>query len=267
MNIIKGKRPRPRKILLYGQHGVGKSTWANQAPKPVFVDVEGGLDDLDCERTPRMHDWGSLYSTCLQLAEGQNDFKTICVDTLDWAEKLIHADICQQAGVNAISDGKLSFGKGHDRATVEMGKLLRVFDGAIANGRGVILLAHAKVERVEDPETQSYSRHLIDVHKSISGMVAEWADEVLFACFRVFTSKEEMGYGKERNIGIGGKERYIRTTNSASAEAKNRLNLPDELEMNWNAYAQYIGPHYATPSNIGGLVVNGSSKTLEVAHG
>lgn len=279
--IVKGKRVRPRKILLYGEHGVGKSTWANSSWNPIFIDVEGGLDDIDCHRTERVFDWSTLYAECEKYCKEPNDYKMVCIDTLDWAETLLHKEIIKRTDgsgkTKSISDGQLAYGRGHEQATAEFHSLLSVLDCAIRNGRGVILLGHAKVERVEDPGMPAYTRYNIDVHKSIAGMVCEWADEVLFCNTRVYSAKEDAGFNKTRTIAAGGTERFIRTSHSASATAKNRLGLPDELPMDWSAYAQYIGAHYATATpaaapietqpaplgdgaNIGGLVVNGSSK-------
>jgi hypothetical protein len=105
-------------------------------------------------------------------------------------------------------------------------------------------------------------------------MIQEWCDEVLFASFRVNTRTEEAGFGKERKLAVGGKDRYIRTNESASCIAKNRLGLPSELPMDWDAYAAYVKKpapvtkqeepvvqRPASSGNIEGLVVNGTSKS------
>ena len=34
--------------MLYGTHGIGKSSWAAQAPGVLFLNVEDGLNDIDC---------------------------------------------------------------------------------------------------------------------------------------------------------------------------------------------------------------------------
>jgi hypothetical protein len=35
----------PPRIFVYGMEGIGKSTFASQAPKPIFNQTEGGLDE------------------------------------------------------------------------------------------------------------------------------------------------------------------------------------------------------------------------------
>jgi hypothetical protein len=285
LRIIKGIVPAPRRILLYGQHGVGKSSWAAKAPKPIYVNVEDGLCDLDVDKTPVLRSSNEVYEALMWLGSPEDHgYKTVVVDTLDWFERLIH-----KAEVEAINDRKIKtladvgFGKGYPRAIPHWDHFLRSLDHLRrAKGMTVVLLAHAKEERVESPEMDSYDRYSIDLHKTASGMLQEWCDEVLFASFRVNTRTEETGFGKERKLAVGGKHRFIRTNESASCIAKNRLGLPDELPMEWDAYAAHMRKPVARPvvdevavvpvpqvveqarqGNIEGLVVDGSSKTIE----
>ncbi len=280
MKIITGKQARPRRILLYGQHGVGKSTWAAGAPSPVFIDVEGGVGDIDCTATEKIGTYAELCKAIVLLT-ADDRFRTIVMDTVDWAERLIFNQVASDAGKTNIAD--IGFGKGYGEAVRKWENIFNSLEAAIQAGKGIILLGHARVVRFENPETQAYDRYEIDLHKSSSGMLQEWCDEVLFASFRVFTRNEDQGFGKERTIAIGGKERFIRTNESAAAVAKNRLRLPDELPMSWDAYASHLGG-YAAPKveelgakpippalaeaaeffggNIGGLVTDGHSKTL-----
>ena len=40
--IHRGRAPRPPRILAYGVEGIGKSTFASEAPRPVFIQTEDG---------------------------------------------------------------------------------------------------------------------------------------------------------------------------------------------------------------------------------
>ena len=50
--IHHGKQPAPRRVMLYGTHGIGKSTWGASADRPVFIQTEDGLGEIDCARFP-----------------------------------------------------------------------------------------------------------------------------------------------------------------------------------------------------------------------
>ncbi|MBR3821276.1 MAG: AAA family ATPase [Kiritimatiellae bacterium] len=51
-NVITGKQPVPPRLMIYGSEGVGKSTFASNAPKAVFIQTEDGLSEIDCAKLP-----------------------------------------------------------------------------------------------------------------------------------------------------------------------------------------------------------------------
>lgn len=283
MQILSGKKPRPRRILLYGTPKIGKSTWASQAPSPLFLNIEDGLGDIDCDHTPKLNSYGEVVGAISWLNSNPHEFKTIVVDTLDWLEHLIQQDVAQELGKSAFS--LIKFGDGNGPALKKMLFLFSGFEALQKKGIGVILLAHAKVNRIEEPGMPAYDKYEIDLHKSVAPSVIEWCDDVLFARFRVFTKTEDAGFGRERALAMGGEERFIQTRENATAKAGNRCNLPGELPMNWNAYAAGVAQFYETGrrirepksaaeihvpapadpnviegANIEGIVRNGSSK-------
>jgi hypothetical protein len=107
-------------------------------------------------------------------------------------------------------------------------------------GVGVILLAHTAIRKHQDPTADSYDRYQPALHETASALVQEWCDEVLFASYRVYTRKEDQGFNKERTIASGASERYLRCVETPAALAKNRLNMPGEIEFSWAAYAQHF---------------------------
>lgn len=260
--------------MLYGPHGVGKGTWAACAPSPIFLDIEDGLGDIECERTEVLGTFHQVCEALTWLVSGDHGYKTVVVDTIDWLEQLIHRQVANDASVKSIAD--IGYGKGYSRAVPMWNWFISQLDQLRKQRKmAVILLSHAKVERFESPESESYDRYSPDLHKSSCSLVQEWCDEVLFANFRVFTKKQDEG-NRSRTIAVGGKERFIRTSESASSVAKNRLNLPDELPLSWSAYANAMAKHYASMqrepevksvgADIAGIVVDGSSKPKDAAY-
>ena len=103
-----------------------------------------------------------------------------------------------------------------------------------------ILIAHAKVERFEDPENSAYDRYTPRLHKHAASLVSEWVDAVFFATRRYRVQKESAGFSGERGIaspiGADGGERILRTVGGPACVAKNRFNLPAELPLSWDAF-------------------------------
>jgi len=114
----------------------------------------------------------------------------------------------------------------------------------------IVLIAHAKIERFENPETDTYDRYVPRLHRLASAMIQEWCDEVFFATYKVYTKKSDEGFNRTRTHGIGTGERIIRTTERPAHVAKNRLNLPDELPLDWEAYSKYFSTTTRSKTNV-----------------
>ena len=239
MKVLSGKQKAPRKCMLYGTHGIGKSTWAAQAPGAIFLNLEDGLNDIDCNRTEHITKFEGVIESLIWIGTQKHDFYTLVIDSMDWLESLIHHEVTTKAQKESIAD--IGYGAGYKQA-------LRYWDRVMMNLEHIrehrkmmiILLAHANVKRFESPDQDSFDRYQPALHDSASSMWQEWCDEVLFASYRVFVRKEDQGFNKERTIGLGGTERYIRTQESAAVIAKNRLALPEELEFTWDAYVSHF---------------------------
>ena len=97
--------------------------------------------------------------------------------------------------------------------------------------------------------SESYDRYQPALHETASALLQEWCDEVLFASYRVYTRKEDQGYGKERTLAGGSGERFIRTQETPAALAKNRLAMPPEIEFTWASYVGCVANHVGGVAN------------------
>ena len=48
--VKRGKVAKPRRICVYGSHGVGKTTWASRFPDALVIATEDGSGDIDVAR-------------------------------------------------------------------------------------------------------------------------------------------------------------------------------------------------------------------------
>ena len=248
--VTRGRQLKPRRVMLYGVHGIGKSTFGAMAPQPIFLQTEDGLADLDCARFPLATSFEEVLGAVMELYSQPHDFQTVVIDSLDWLETLIWSEVVRRKprtdkGREITSIEDYGFAKGYMYA-LDVWK--EVLDGltALRDERGMmsILIAHAKVERFENPETEAYDRYSPRLHKQASALIQEWCDEVLFATYRVHTKQTEEGFDRTRTRGIGTGDRILRTTERPAHVAKNRLNLPEELSLEFGAYAG----HFSTPA-------------------
>lgn len=234
--IQKGRNPKPRRVMLYGTHGIGKSTFGAMAESPIFIPTEDGLADIDCESFPLAESLGQVMASLEALYTDEHEYRTIVIDSLDWLERLIWAEVCADKGVDSIED--IGYAKGYTFATDKWRTVLGALDALRSDrGMGVILIAHAKIERFDNPETEPYDRYSPRLHKLASALVQEWCDEILFATYRVHTRKVDEGFNKAKHRGIGTGERIVRTTERPAHVAKCRIPLPEEFPLDYRVFA------------------------------
>ena len=244
-SIRTGKRHAPPRLLLYGTEGIGKSTYAAQAPNPIFIPTEDGLGEIDCASFPLAKQLTDVEESLTALAKEPHEYQTVVIDSLDWLEQLIWDDLCRISNSASIEKVDGGYGKGYIAALGFWRHILDLLDVLHKQrNMAVILIAHAKVERFEDPESTAYDRYSPRLHKHASALLTEWVDAVLFATRKFRTETEDAGFGRERTIAVGigpeGGERILRTVGGPSCVAKNRYNLPFELPLSWDAFANAL---------------------------
>jgi hypothetical protein len=236
-----GKRRRPPRILLYGTEGIGKSTFASKSPRPYFIATEDGLGEIDCVSSPVLRRLEDVQSRIVMLLDEQHDFQTVVIDSADWLERLVWDALCREYRVGNIEKVDGGFAKGYKHALTYWRPILDSLD-TLRDQRGmaVILLAHAKTVKFEEPGIKAYDRYEPRLHDLASALVREWAEAVLFAHQKVIVQTEDAGFNRTRGIasalGTNDSSRVLQTTLSPSAVAKNRYSLPEELPLDWDAF-------------------------------
>ena len=259
MQIITGKKNRPRRIVLYGPHGIGKSTWAASAPAPIFLSTEDGLDDIGVDRSPMITDLHALHGHISWLITQPHNYQSAVIDTVDWLERLIWHDVARKADKSSIDE--IPYYRGYNLAVQHWDFILSSLENLRhERNMAIVLLAHTKSMKIDPPDGESYTRYEPDLHKNAGPLLMEWADEVLFAGYKIDLITKGEGFDK-RHVAIGG-DRVVYTTEKPTHLAKRRITMPDEIPLNWASYAAQVKKAYAN-NNISGVVVDGSSKPSE----
>lgn len=242
-SIQTGRENRPPRLMIYGQEGVGKSTYGASAPDAIFVQTEDGLGEINCHKFPLAKSFDEVLAELTALRDEDHKYKTVVVDSADWLERLIWDRVCSDFGVRSIEKADGGYGKGYVHAVGYWRTVVTMLD-ELRNKRGmiVIIIAHSKVERFEDPENTAYDRYAPRLHKAATGLLCEWADAVMFATKRFRVNKENAGFAGERGIaapiGSNGGERILRTVGGPACIAKNRFGLPGEIPLSWDAFIE-----------------------------
>jgi hypothetical protein len=246
-SVTRGKSERPFRILLYSPEGCGKTTFAASAPDPIFIGTEDGSSYVDVARFQRPKTWEDIAESVGALEREDHKYKTLVIDTLDWAEPLCWAKVIADAP-NA-KDGKKpesieevggGYGKGFQAALDIWRQLVSGLERLQANKQmHVILLAHSILKTYRNPEGEDFDRYTMKFNEKASGLFREWCDELLFANFETFATKDK----NKRIRGVSSGTRLIYTTRRAAFDAKTRRSLPESLPLDWGEFEKAAKAH------------------------
>ncbi len=241
MRIIRGKLSGARKVCVYGPEGIGKSTFASHFPDPVFIDTEGSTKDMDVARMEAPSSWQMLMEQVKYVKAHPETCRTLVIDTADWAEMLCTEAVCARSQKSGIED--FGYGKGYVYLTEEFGRLLNLLQELVDIGIHVVINAHAKMRKFEQPdEMGAYDRWELKLQKQTAPLLKEWADMVLFANYKtIVVNVDGQGAQKGKNKAQGGK-RVMYTSHHPCWDAKNRYELPEELPFDYREIASIIEP-------------------------
>ena len=229
---------QPTRCIIHAPEGVGKTSFAAQAPNPIFVMSETGLltliDNLlvpEIDHFPEAHSWADVMSQIDWLCNADTDHQTLVLDTLNGIERFCHEHVCRRDFNNDWGDkGFTSFHKGYDVALADWLELLFLLDNLRAvRNMSIICLCHTQVRTFQNPEGPDFDRYQPDMHRKTWGLTHKWADLVGFMNFETFAQKEKGA--DSRHKGKGGQSRMLYVERHAAYDAKNRHGLTGDISM------------------------------------
>jgi hypothetical protein len=235
--VKKGRVLLPHFVLIYGVDGVGKTTFAAEAPNPVFIGTEMGFGQLDVARFPTPKNFQEVLATVQLLLNEKHDYKTLAIDSLDWLETLVFKHICDKQGWKSLEDP--GYGKGYAFLLPTWMELVTLLK-RLREKMNVVLIAHASIRTFNDPENNvAYNRYQLKLFTSekvdTASLWREAVDNVLFANFEVSTTQAK---GERKAKAFGDGSRVVYTERRPAFDAKNRFSLPFELPLSWEEYAK-----------------------------
>lgn len=231
--ITKGKISTPRLLMVHGPAGVGKSTFAAGAPNALFFPTESGTEDLDVARLPLIDQLHQIKDYIDMIIE-ENAQHTCVLDTADGLERIIWDSVCSKHNITSIEE--LGYGRGYVEALNGWRWVLNQLYRLKEHGMHVIVLAHSDMIQVHPPHLESYTMYAPRMHKKATNIITEWVDECLFANFDIRVREAKSG----KNQAVGKGQRLLYCTPRPHYFAKNRLNLPETLPLEWSAYNEHL---------------------------
>jgi GTPase SAR1 family protein len=231
VQIIRTTAKLPPIIVIHGQPGVGKTTLAQNFPKPVFVQTEDGCPSgSEIETFGLCETFTSVVEAITYLGKEQHDYRTVVFDSVDKLEPLIHAALCADRGyVSVESPG---FGKGWVEADRWWLDFLRACEWLRRSREmTIVLIAHSEITTVNDPRVASYTSYQLRLHKRARALAEDSADLIGFLATDIVIKNEQGGFGKTRARADGGSTRWLHTEGRPAFIAKNRYGMPERIAI------------------------------------
>jgi hypothetical protein len=270
-SVVIGKVRGPYRILVHGVDGVGKSTFAADAPAPIFLGAEDGTSELDVARFPAPECWQDVRDAIRTLTNEPHNYQTLAIDSLDWVEPHIWHRVCEMNdGVATIEEVGGGFGKGYAAALDVWRVLLADLERLqTARGMNVILIAHSLIKAFKNPEGDDWERYVLKLHAGAAGLCREWSKGVYFTNYEMYAVKDK----KKRIRGVSTGARVLYTQRTAAYDAKDRYGLPESLPLSWTDFdAAVKAASPADPKALAGeierkaKILGGEIETFAVAY-
>ncbi len=226
--VTSTRQAKALKVVVYGPEGIGKTTFANNFPQPVYIDTEGSTNFIDGQKLPDPTSWTMLLEELEYLKRTSSIARTIVIDTMDWAENLAKQHLMAKNNWDGIDAS--SYGTRYVALADEIGKLLNKLSELVELNYNVVLLAHSETKKHELPdELGAFDRYVLKLERRDASLVKEWADMILFANFKTTVITDSKTNSKKATGG----QRVMYTTHKPTWDAKNRLGLADELPFDY----------------------------------
>ena len=182
-----------KRIIIYGDTGIGKSSLAQLAPKPVFLGLDEGGGELrhpvtgeKPKRIPRLETFADIR-IALQQIDLFDLYETVIIDTTtilqDWAEEHVVATIKTEKGATVKNLVAYGYNKGYKHLYNVMKGPLQDCDELIRRGKNVILVAQEGLHNVPHPGGEDFLRAGLRLHVdktwNIEALYCEWASYIL----------------------------------------------------------------------------------------
>lgn len=230
VKIVTTSINKPPKICIFGSPGAGKSRFAASFPSPFFIRTEDRHDHLSVQTHENViATYAELIEVLDFILKEKHGFKTVVLDTADSAEKIVHQEVCKNAGTNNILDPRVfPFYSGFLRASQIWESEILGRLKAINEERKIlpIIISHIETKQMEHPQYGHYPKFVLGVDKRVAAKIYKFCDIVGFLDWRT----SAIGEGDKTRLSSTN-QRILRLKPRAYWETKESYNLPESIDI------------------------------------
>ena len=233
-SIKPSRQPKPPRLILYGTPKVGKTTFASRITNALFLDVEGGTEELSVSRVPRaqLETYADILATLNAILSQEHDFNSLVIDSIDFMEKVLMKQVASEFGCKEFAQIN-GFGREYNALVNVWRQVLQLLDDIREKrNMAIVLIAHETVKKCKEPNTESFDSFTLALETKSTELLKAWADAILFAKVEVYTEQD-----KSKRVRATAGDRMLFTMNAPTHLAGNRYGLPAEIAFTWEDFS------------------------------
>lgn len=224
------------KMAIYGEPGVGKSTFAAKAPKPFFITTDGNYEYLEsfCGAKPEDHVQIGSWKEFKNVIDTYDfsEYETIVVDLVEDTYLWAANEFCKENKISHLSD--FGYGKGYEILGQDY---FITYNKLIAMPYNIILIFHGVSEVLKDRRGVEYTKY------KPSNVIREKIVKQIEGRMRFFL--RAYAETAESNTGRLKVARFLSLSPDGSTEYGVARGLsedcPPNVELDWDAFVAITG--------------------------
>lgn len=165
--------------LIYGPQKIGKTTFGSQMPGYLLLAFERGYNGLQGAMKYDITSWGVFKQVVRELKkpEVKDKFKSLIIDTVDFAADFCQKYICNQLGVENIGDGGWT-NNGWAKYKKEFEDTFRELSQL---GYAIVFISHDKEKTIKPQNGTEYQQITSTLQSSALAIVENMCDIIAYA--------------------------------------------------------------------------------------
>jgi len=238
----------PPRIGIHGEPGIGKSSFAANAPGVVFIKTESGCDALGVPALPVngiCESWDDVIDAMDAILANSEGVQWVALDSLNGAHQLCREHVCERdfGGVWVTKkkvEGYNSWAAGDKASALEIRRLLSKADELRDAGIGIIMLGHTGLHKQGDACGPDFYKFGMELESRSWNLVVQWCDQVAHAC-REFSTGKRDGESRAKATMLSS-DRWLVFDGGPSRDAKCRAgyDMPAKILLSWEEYESHM---------------------------
>lgn len=214
-----------------GHPGSGKTSLAVTFGKSFLIKTKGeGMPrDIPADMMPmalgETDTADKLFDQLISLLREPHDFDTLIIDSVSGLDEMFVSDVmARDPDARNIQTAHGGYGAGRDMVTAMHWRVRKAAEQLRAKrGMNTIFIAHTDINRVDPPDSESYTQWGLRLHNKSTAPYVDQVDLV------GFLREDTAVTGKERKRAVGSGDRVLVTYMTPTAVTKNRFGLREDI--------------------------------------